>query len=158
MRMRQVEVETEAGESQVGRLPRSTRKLFEVMDMFIILSVVLDSQVHTYIKTQSIYFILFYFILFIWLCRVLVAAHRIFVAACGIFAAVCGIFAVACGIFSRGMRTLSYGMWDLVPQPGIKPRPPALGVWCLSHWTTREVLRAYTLNMLSILYVNHTST
>ena len=24
---------------------------------------------------------------------------------------------------------LSCGMWDLVPQPGIKPGPPALGVW-----------------------------
>ena len=28
----------------------------------------------------------------------------------------------------------------LVPWPGIKPRPPVLGVWKLSHWTTREVL------------------
>ena len=34
---------------------------------------------------------------------------------------------------------LSCGMWELVPQPGIKPGPPALGVWSLSHWTTREV-------------------
>ena len=34
---------------------------------------------------------------------------------------------------------LSCGMWDLIPQPGIKPGPPALGVWSLSHWTTREV-------------------
>ena len=30
-------------------------------------------------------------------------------------------------------------MWDPVPQPGIKPRAPALGAWSLSHWTTREV-------------------
>ena len=30
-------------------------------------------------------------------------------------------------------------MWDLVPWPGIEPGPPALGVWSLSHWTTREV-------------------
>ena len=30
-------------------------------------------------------------------------------------------------------------MWDLVPQPGIEPGPPALGVWSLTHWTTREV-------------------
>ena len=34
---------------------------------------------------------------------------------------------------------LSCGMWDLVPRPGIKPRPPALGTWNLSHWTTRQV-------------------
>ena len=30
-------------------------------------------------------------------------------------------------------------MWDLIPWPGIKPRCSALGVWSLSHWTTREV-------------------
>ena len=34
---------------------------------------------------------------------------------------------------------LSYGMWDLVPWPGVKPRSPALGPWSLSHWTTWEV-------------------
>ena len=34
---------------------------------------------------------------------------------------------------------LSCGMWDLVPRPGIEPRPPALGTWSLSHGTTREV-------------------
>ena len=34
---------------------------------------------------------------------------------------------------------LSCGMWDLVPQPGIQPGHPALGVQCCSHWTTREI-------------------
>ena len=29
-------------------------------------------------------------------------------------------------------------MWDLVAWPGIKPGPPALGAWRLSHWNTRE--------------------
>ena len=33
---------------------------------------------------------------------------------------------------------LSWSMWDLVPQPGIEPRFPALGTQNLSHWTTRE--------------------
>ena len=28
----------------------------------------------------------------------------------------------------------------LVPQPGIKPVPPAVEVWSLNHWTIREVL------------------
>ena len=28
----------------------------------------------------------------------------------------------------------------LVPGPGIESRPPELGAWSLSHWTTREVL------------------
>ena len=32
-----------------------------------------------------------------------------------------------------GMWTLSCCTWDLVPWPGIKPRPPALGAWSLSH-------------------------
>ena len=30
-------------------------------------------------------------------------------------------------------------MQVLVPLLGIKPRPPALGMQSLSHWTTREV-------------------
>ena len=34
---------------------------------------------------------------------------------------------------------LSCSTWDLVPQPGIEPRLPALRVRSLSHWTTREV-------------------
>ena len=34
---------------------------------------------------------------------------------------------------------LSWGMWDPVPQPGMEPGPPALGLLSLSHWTTREV-------------------
>ena len=36
-------------------------------------------------------------------------------------------------------ETLSCGMWDLVPLPGMEPRLPALGVWSLSHQTTGEV-------------------
>ena len=46
---------------------------------------------------------------------------------------------------SGGMQTLSGGMWDLVPWPGIEPEPPALGAWSLSHWTTREVPELHTL-------------
>ena len=47
---------------------------------------------------------------------------------------------------------LSYGMWDLVPQPGIKPRPPALRAWSLSHWTNRKSLRGnFKGNFLYIL-------
>ena len=37
-------------------------------------------------------------------------------------------------------RALHCGMHtDLVPQPGIKPRPPALGARIPTHWTTTEV-------------------
>ena len=56
-------------------------------------------------------FFFFLLILFIWLCPFLVEACKIF----------------------------SCSMWDLVPRPGIEPRPPALGARSLSHWTTREV-------------------
>ena len=35
---------------------------------------------------------------------------------------------------------LSYNTGDLVPWPVIEPGLPALGVWSLTHWTTREVL------------------
>ena len=45
-----------------------------------------------------------------------------------------GIFNLRCG-----RQTLSCNMWDLIPWSGIEPRPPALGPWSLSHWTTREV-------------------
>ena len=31
------------------------------------------------------------------------------------------IFIMACGIFSWGMQTLSCGLWDLVPWPGVEP-------------------------------------
>ena len=27
----------------------------------------------------------------------------------------------------------SHGMWDLVPQPGVKLGPPALGAWSFSQ-------------------------
>ena len=47
-----------------------------------------------------------YIYLFIWLPLVLVTAY---------------------GIFGSGMQTLSCGMWDLVPWPGIEPRAPCIG-------------------------------
>ena len=34
---------------------------------------------------------------------------------------------------------LSCSIWDLVPWPGIEPRPPAVKAGSLSHWTTREL-------------------
>ena len=50
------------------------------------------------------------------------------------------IFAEACGIFSLTWELFNCGMWNLVPQPGIESRPPALRVGSPRHWTTREVL------------------
>ena len=42
-------------------------------------------------------------------------------------------------LFSYGIQTLSCGIWDLTPWPGIEFGPPALGAQSISHWTTREV-------------------
>ena len=75
------------------------------------------------ISSPPLLLIPLWFFLYIFCCGT--AKHRIFTAECGIF--ICG------------MQTLSCGMWDLVPWPGIGPSPPALGVWSFSHWTTREV-------------------
>ena len=55
---------------------------------------------------------------FICLGQVLVAIYEMFFAACRVF---------------------SCDMQGLVPWPGIKPGPPALGAQNLSHWTTKEV-------------------
>ena len=44
---------------------------------------------------------------------------------------------MACSIFS--CRT-----WDLVPWPGTEPRPPALGTWSFSDWTTRKSQEFYS--------------
>ena len=77
------------------------------------------------------FFYLFIY-LFIWLCWVLVVACRIFI----------------CSI------------QDLVPQPGVKFRSPALGACSLSHWATREVpkptLYQCTLLMSPGRWVSHT--
>ena len=51
------------------------------------------------------------------------------------------------GMFSCGVQTLTCSMWTLSygmhvesSSSGIEPGPPALGVWSLTPWTTREVL------------------
>ena len=61
----------------------------------------------------------------------------------GIYLAVLGLscgFTVEGGLFfTSDMGTLSCGVWDLVPWPGIECVPPTLGVRSLSHWPIREV-------------------
>ena len=47
----------------------------------------------------------------------------------------------------------SCGMWDIVPQSGIELRPPALGVWSVSHWTTREVPGIFKLSSAEMVKV-----
>lgn len=45
-------------------------------------------------------------------------------------------------------------MWDLVPWSGIEPELPALGAWCFSHQTTREVPKVFWLISGSIIFKN----
>ena len=57
---------------------------------------------------------------------------------------------------------LSCSMWHLVPWPGIKPGPPALGAQSLHGWTTREVLVLYcfwgNVNwIVSLIYFSYSS-
>ena len=92
----------------------STKQIFEMMKL----------------RWNEQYFLMFFFSFFfflIWMSRVLVAAHRIFHLCCDVQSFHCSI------------RTLSCSMWDLVPRPGIEPRPPESGALSLSHWTIREV-------------------
>ena len=42
--------------------------------------------------------------------------------------------------------------WDLVPWRGFEPRPPALDVWILSHWTTRQVPFFWCAPFLSLYW------
>lgn len=65
-------------------------------------------------------FLKYIFIYLIWPNPVLLAAHGILDRHCS-------------------LRTLSCGTCDLVPWPGIQPRPAALIAWSLSRWTRMEV-------------------
>ena len=49
-------------------------------------------------------------------------------------------------IFFFFWPVLSSCTWDLLLWPEMEAGPPVLGVWSLSHWTTRKVLRGYVLN------------
>ena len=79
--------------------------------------------------------LLYFFNIYLFrLCRILIAAVGIIVTACRIFS--CGVrdlLVASCELL------VTARMWNLVPRPGIEPRPPELGVQRLTHWTTREV-------------------
>ena len=46
------------------------------------------------------------------------------------------------------------GVWDLVPPPGMEPKPPAVEVQHLNHWTSREVPPLPVMNIPVLLQVN----
>ena len=55
------------------------------------------------------------------------------------------------------MPGLSCSMWDLVPWPWVKPGPPALGAWNLSHWTTGDVPQITNPITVSVHTCSHVS-
>ena len=42
------------------------------------------------------------------------------------------------GCSNCGLSSIWLSMWDLVPWPGVEPKPHPLGVGSYSHWTTRD--------------------
>ena len=66
------------------------------------------------------------------------------------------LFWAALGLHGKVFFSLSCGMWDLVPRPGVKPEPPTLKVQRFSHWTIREVPRARFLESTSHNFVPST--
>ena len=80
--------------------------------------------------------VLFFFFSYVhWpflLCGLLITYHTLLKVFIFIYVWLHRVLEVACRIFSCGT-------WDLIPQPGIEPRPPALGAQRLSHWATRDI-------------------
>ena len=62
---------------------------------------------------------------------------------------VCLVFIWLCRVLVAALGTFSCGTWDPVPWPRMEPGPPALGGRRLSHWTTREVLKLFFSYMYS---------
>ena len=59
----------------------------------------------------------------------------------------CGSGALECGLSSCGTwAQLPHSTWNL-PRPGIKPVSPALHTSTLNHWTTRDALSPYILDV-----------
>ena len=106
--------------------------LLSFLPTFLFVSLFFLSFLLSFLFYTFFFFLYTAFVYLFWLSRVLFAA-------CGIFIAACRLLVVAWGLLSCHMWTFSCGMWDLVPRPGIEPRPLALGTWSLTHWTTTEV-------------------
>ena len=73
---------------------------------------------------------------------------------CSIYLYMCVCVCVYIHSFFWTVLGLSCSMWDLVPSPGMKPRPPALGAWSRSHWTTRELHFIFRWQNVSVITVS----
>ena len=93
---------------------------------YILLLLFLSSFVCVNFLLSFFFFFWSFLKILIWLCQVLVATH-------GTFSLWCGVWVFSCG------------MWDLVPQPEIELRAPALGAWSLYPLDYRESPYTYSL-------------
>ena len=76
--------------------------------------------------------------------------HSLFFFCVFIYLTALGLCCGLWDLFSCGTQTLSWGLWDLVPWPGLEPGPPTLGAQNLSQWTTREVPSLFILMRVCI--------
>ena len=56
-------------------------------------------------------------------------------------------------------RGLSCSMWAPVPQPGVRPQPPALTMWKLSRWTTwksQKGCKCFVLSLPPVVILDET--
>ena len=63
------------------------------------------------------------------------------------------------GVFSLARRGLSCSMWAPVPQPGVRPQPPALTMWKLSRWTTwksQKGCKCFVLSLPPVVILDET--
>ena len=100
------------------KLQIKASSLNSVFNFFFFLNDCVDGS-----SSAFVYFFFKNIYLFLWLYQVLVVAYRIFTVACRIFFFFFFFSVASCEIFNCNMQTLLCGTWDLVPWPGIKPRP-----------------------------------
>ena len=72
----------------------------------------------------------------------------------GFFYFLIHLFICLCWVLVVAMWTLNRVMKDLVPWPGIKPRPLALEAESLNHWTTREVPESWVAGVFYIFWIS----
>ena len=69
----------------------------------------------------------------------------------------CHVWNLHCHMWDLWLWHESCDMLNLGPWPRIKPRPPALGVWNLNHWTSKEVPPCHPSSWSSQLPNNKTT-
>ena len=77
---------------------------------------------------------------------------------CWVFIAALGIFLVeVCELLVVAYKFLVASFRYLVPWPGIEPGPLVLGMWNLSHWSTREAPLEFFLSLMDVGFVKYFS-